>query len=116
MMDESPARKLAGEIQKLFQHSEPGGALAPFESRSAFEKEIESLPLDERELALELANYADLLKFFSDQKLKTGSDIADAMLGAAKLPLPERTARIREINRTLMERLQDAGQTTPFRM
>jgi len=110
-----PSKELAEEIKKLFAHFAPGGKFAPIEDRYEYEKSIESLPPEEQELTRELTNYADLLRYFADRKMKTGSDIADAMFVAAKLPVPERTARIREINQVLMERLNRAGESTEFR-
>lgn len=104
-------KELAEEFRKLFGHFAPGGKFAPIEDRYEFEQSLETLPPEERELTRELTNHADLLKYFAEQKLKTGPDIADAMFAAAKLPVPERTARVREINQVLMERLNRARQT-----
>lgn len=108
-------KDLAEEVRKLFEHFAPGGNFAPIEDRYEYEKFLESLPPEERELTRELTNHADLLKYFAEQNLKTGSDIADAMFAAAKLPVPERTARVRAINQVLMERLNRARQTAEFR-
>lgn len=110
MADQKPENSLAAGIAKLFKEFQPGGKYAAVEDRKQFEKMTESLPPEERELARELTNYADLLRYFSERKIKTGPDIADAMFAAARLPIPERIERIREINQTLMERLSRADQ------
>jgi hypothetical protein len=115
MADNEPKDNLADELAKLFQHFQPGGRYGPIEDRYEYEKGIKALPPEERELARELTNYADLVKYFADHKLKTGPDIADAMFAAAKLPVDLLTARVREINQVLMERLKNAGQGTEFR-
>jgi hypothetical protein len=115
MADKEPEGNLADELAKLFRHFQPGGQYGPIEDRYEYEKGIEALPPEERELARELTNYADLVKYFAEHKLKTGPDIADAMFAAAKLPVDQRTARVREINQVLMERLKNAGQGAQFR-
>lgn len=115
MADEKHETTLADELAKLFQHFQPGGRFGPIEDRDEYEEGIKSLPPAEQELVRELTNYANLVKYFAEQKLKTGSDIADAMFAAAKLPVEERIARVREINQVLMERLKDAGQGAQFR-
>lgn len=108
-------KELAAEFRKLFGHFAPGGKFAPIEDRYEYEKSLEAMPPEERELTRELTNHADLLRYFAEQKLKTGSDIADAMFAAAKLPVPERTARVREINQVLMERLNRAREADELR-
>jgi len=114
-MPKDPEEELAAEIGSVFAHFAPGGKFAPIEDRNEYEKLIESLPPEEQELTRELTNFADLTKYFAERKMKTGSDIADAMFAAAKLTIPERTARVREINQVLMERLNRAGETPKFR-
>ena len=115
MTKQKPEDKLAAEIAEVLLQFQPGGRCGPIDDRAEFDKLLDSLPPDEKELTRELTHYADLLRYFAEQKLKTGSDIADAMFAAAKLPVPERTARIREINQVLMERLNRAGQGDGFR-
>ena len=115
MTKQKPEDKLAAEIAEVLLQFQPGGRFGPIDDRAEFDKLLDSLPPDEKELTRELTHYADLLRYFAEQNLKTGSDIADAMFAAAKLPVPERTARIREINQVLMERLNRAGQGDGFR-
>lgn len=115
MTEQKPEDALAAEIAKVLKQFQPGGKFGPIEDRNEFEKLIESLPPQEQELTRELTHHADLLKYFAERKMKTGSDIADAMMVAAKLPVPERIERIRNINQILMERLSRAGQTPEFR-
>ena len=110
MTKQEPEDKLAAEIAEVLLQFQPGGKFGPIADRNEFDKLVDSLPPDEKELTRELTHYADLIRYFAEQNLKTGSDIADAMFAAAKLPVPERTARIREINQVLMERLNRAGQ------
>ena len=115
MTKQKPEDKLAAEIAEVLLQFQPGGKFGPSEDRNQFDKLVYSLPPEEKELTRELTHYADLLRYFAEQNLKTGSDIADAMFAAATLPVPERTARIREINQVLMERLNRAGQGDGFR-
>ena len=115
MTNQKPEDKLAAEIAEVLLQFQPDGKFGPIDDRTEFDKLVDSLPPDEKELTRELTHYADLVRYFAEKKLKTGADIADAMFGAAKLPVPERTARIREINQVLMERLNRAGQGDGFR-
>jgi guanyl-specific ribonuclease Sa len=115
MPKQKPEDALAAEIAKVLRQFQPGGKFAPIEDRTEFEQVIKSLPPEEQELTRELTNHADLLRYFAERNMKTGSDIADAMFAAAKLPVPERTDRIREINRVLMERLNHADQSDGLR-
>lgn len=115
MPKQKPEDTLGAEIAKVLLEFQPGGKFGPIEDRAEFEKLIESLPPEEQELTRELTTHADLLRYFAERKIKTGSDIADAMFAAAKLPVPERIARIREINRVLMERLNHADQSDGLR-
>jgi hypothetical protein len=115
MADEKLKEMLADVMAELFQRSQMGGKFGPIEDRYEYEKGIKLLPPEEQELVRELTNYADLVKYFAGRKMKTGADIADAMFAAAKLPLAERTGRVRQINQVLMERLNDAGEGAQFR-
>ena len=115
MSKQKPEEQLAAEIAEVLLQFQPGGKFGPIENRNEFDKLVDSLPPDEKELTRELTHYADLVRYFAEQKLKTGADIADAMFAAAKLPVPERTVRIRKINQVLLERLNCAGQGDGFR-
>ena len=115
MSKEKPEDMLTAEIARVLRQFQPGGKFGPIEDPSEFEKLIQSLPPEEQELTRELTHYTDLVRYFAEHKIKTGSDIADAMFAAAKLSVPERTARTREINQVLMERLNRAGKGDGFR-
>ena len=87
MAEQAPEESLEAEIAKLLKEFQPGGKFGPIEDRNEFEKLAESLAPEERELTRELTSHADLLRYFAKRKLKTGSDIADAMFAAARLPV-----------------------------
>lgn len=115
MPDDTPQNQLLQEMARLFKRFEKGGDLAPIEDRNEWDKLVESKPPEERELVKELARFADLWRYFQERKEKLGSEIVNAVSQMHKLPVPERIARLKEINQKLMERVGDAGQGAQFR-
>lgn len=107
--------EMAEELARVFKHFAPGGKFGPMDP-AEYEKLQESLPPLERELNKEVTRFVQMVDYCGRQGIKLGPEVADAMSAAAKLPIEERTARIREINQRLMKRLSDAGQSAPFRM
>jgi len=107
--------EMAEELAKVFKHFAPGGKFGPLEP-AEYEKMQEALPPLERELSKEVTNFVQMVDYFGRQGIKLDPDVADAMSAAAKLPVEQRIERIREINQQLMQRLNDAGQSAPFRM
>jgi len=115
MPDKKFHRTVLDELDQVFNQFQPGGKLAPIEDRFEYEKGIEALPPEEREVVRELTNFADLCKYFSERKQKLGSEVVAAIAQVHKLPIAERAASVREINQKLIERIHDAGQDTQFR-
>src|SRR5258708_10882383 len=93
---------------------QPGGKFAPINDRYEYEQGMESLPPQERELVKELTNFADLCKYFEEHNQELDPSVAHGMSEAAKLPLEDRIARIREINQKLMRAVNDAGEGAKF--
>ncbi len=115
MADDNRQKELLQEMAQLFKRFEKGGDLAPIEDRNEWDKLVESKPPEERELVKELARFADLWRYFQERKEKLGPEIVSALSQVNQLPVPERTARLKEINQKLMERVGDAGQGAQFR-
>lgn len=114
--DKPIEEQLAEEIARVFKHFAPGGKFAPIEDPEEWEKTRAAMPPEERELNLALTQFAQLLDYYDRRKMRPSLAIADAMTAAAKLPIAEKTARIREINQELMKRLHDAGDGASIRM
>src|SRR5260370_32777964 len=115
MADDNRQKELLQEMAQLFKRFEKGGDLAPIEDRNEWDKLVESKPPEERQLVRELARFADLWRYFQERKEKLGSEIVNAISQVHKLPVPERIARLQEINQKLMERVGDAGEGAQFR-
>ncbi len=115
MADDTPQKELLQEMARLLKRFEKGGDLSPIEDRDEWDKLVDSKPPEERELVKELARFADLWRYFQERKEKLGPEIVNAISQVNQLPVPERTARLKEINQKLMERVGDAGQGTQFR-
>ena len=108
-------KELLQEMSRLFKRFEQGGDLAPIEDRGEWDKLVESKPPEERELLQELARFADFWRYFQERKEKLGPEIASAISRLHELPVPERIARLKDVNQKLMERVGDAGQGAQFR-
>jgi hypothetical protein len=115
MSDDAPQKELLQEMARLFKRFQKDGDLAPIEDRGEWDKLVESKPPEERELLKELARFADVWRYFQEQKEKLGPEIVEAISQVHKLPVPERIARLKEINQKLMERVGDAGEGAQLR-
>ncbi len=115
MADKKSDETRTDNAKKGSNQFQPGGKFAPINDRYEYEKGIESLPPQEQELVKELTNFADLCKYFEEHNQELDPSVARAMSEAAKLPVPERIARIREINQKLMRAVNDAGEGAKFR-
>jgi hypothetical protein len=115
MADDDPQKELLQKIAQLFKHFEKVSYFSPIEDRNEWDKLVASKPPDERDLLKELARFADLWRYFQERKEKLGPEIVNAIRQVNELPVPERTARLKEINQKLMERVGDAGQGAQFR-
>jgi len=94
---------------------EPGGELGPLDDRKEYEQRLNSLPAEQKELAEETARFADLCQYFSQQKMDIPPFIVERVGNVSKFPAPDRIRAMREINRELMEYLNDVGQDPGIR-
>jgi len=115
MPHDNPQKELLQQMAHVLERFKTGGDLAPIEDRDEWDKTLESTPPEERELVKELARFADLWRYFQEREEKLGTEIVNAIGEVHKLSLVERTARLREINQKLMERVSDVGKGAQFR-
>ncbi len=94
---------------------EPGGELGPIEDRNEYEQRLNSLPPDERELAQENTRFAGLCQYFSQQKMDVPPEVLEQVGRLSKRPISERVRSLKNINRELMEYLNDVGQDPGIR-
>ena len=93
----------------------PGGEVGPIDDRNEYEQRLTSLPADQKELAEESARFADLCQYFSQQKMDIPPSVVERVGGVSKLPVPDRIRAMKDINRELMEYLNDVGQDPGIR-
>jgi hypothetical protein len=115
MPDKDAQNDLVVEVMKLLQKFQPGGESGPIEDRDEWEKRVQAHAPQDRELLQELTRFADLWRYFQENKEKLGPEILAALKEMPRLAVPERIERMSEINQKLMERIPDAGEGPEFR-
>jgi MoxR-like ATPase len=115
MTDDTPQKELLQEVSRLLRRFQKDGDIGPIDDRDEWENLVESKSLEERELIRELARFTDLWRYFQERGEKLGSEIVNAISAVHQFPVHERSARIEEINRKLMERVGDAGSSAQLR-
>jgi hypothetical protein len=108
---ENRSKLKSGALDKF----EPGGELGPIEDRNEREQRVSSLPVEQKELAEESTRFADLCQYFSQQKMDIPASISERVGNVSKLPPPDRIRAMQDINRELMEYLNDVGQDPGIR-
>src|SRR5579863_5116601 len=94
---------------------EPGGALGPIEDRSEYEERLNALPPDQNQLAQESTRLADLCQYFSQQQIDIPPEMVQRVAGLSRLATTERIRALIDVNRALMEYLNDIGQEPGIR-
>lgn len=97
------------------RHSDALDKLAPFDDRNQYEQRLNSLPAEQKEFAEESTRFADLCQYFSQQKMDIPPSVVERVGGISKLPPPERIRAMKDINREVMEYLNDVGQDPGIR-
>jgi hypothetical protein len=103
---ENRSKPKSGALDKF----EPGREFGPLGDRNEYEQQLNSLPAEQRELAEESTRFADLCQYFSQQKMDIPPSIVERVGNVSKLPAMDRIRAMRDINRELMEYLNDVGQ------
>jgi len=93
----------------------PGGESGPLDDRKEYEQRLNSLPVEQREFAEESTRFADLCQYFSQQRMDIPTSIAERIRNVSKLPVMDRIRAMKDINRALMEYLNDVGQDPGIR-
>jgi hypothetical protein len=94
---------------------EPGAPSGPLDDRNEFERRLNSLPPEQKDLAEESTRFADLCQYFSHQKMDIPPVIVERVGNVSKLPVSDRIRAMKDINRELMEYLNDVGQDPGIR-
>ena len=108
---ENRSKPESGALHKL----EPGGELGPIEDRNEYEQRLSSLPVEQKGFAEESTRIADLCQYFFQQKIDIPPSIVDRLGNVSKLPVPDRIRAMKNINRELMEYVNDVGEDPGIR-
>jgi len=109
--NENRSKQKSGALDKF----EPGGKLGPIEDRNEYEQRLNSLPAEPKDLAQESARLADLCQYFSQNKMDIPLSIVERLRAVSRLPVADRIRAVKDINRVLMEYLNDVGQDPGIR-
>jgi hypothetical protein len=93
----------------------PGGELGPLDDRNEYQQRLNSLPAEQKDLAEESTRFADLCQYFSQQRMDIPESIVERVRNVSKLPVPDRIHAMKDINRELMEYLNNVGQDPGIR-
>jgi hypothetical protein len=93
----------------------PGRESGPLDDRKEYEQRLNSLPAEQKEFAEESTRFADLCQYFSQQRMDIPASIVERVRNVSKLPVPDRIRAMKDINRELMEYLNDVGQDPAIR-
>ena len=108
---ENRSKPKSGALDKF----EPGGEFGPLGDRNEYEQRLHSLPAEQKEFAEESTRFADLCQYFSQQKTDIPPSIVERVGNVSKLPVLDRIRAMKDINRELMEYLNDVGQDPGIR-
>jgi hypothetical protein len=108
---ENRSQRRSGALDKF----EPGGESGPLDDRNEYEQRLNSLPAEQKDLAEESTRFADLCQYFSQQRIDIPPFIVEKIGKVFKLPVPDRIRAMQDINRELMEYLNDVGQDPGIR-
>jgi hypothetical protein len=104
--EKGQSSRAGGPLDKF----EPGGELGPIEDRNQYEQRLNSLAPDQQELARENTRFADLCQYFSQHKMDVPPEVLEQVGRLSRLTISERSRVLKDINRELMEYLNDVGQ------
>jgi len=79
------------------------------DTRRQKERSPDAASAQEGELAEVCARFADLCQYFSQQNMDLPAHIVDEVRSVSKLAVADRVARMKRLNRELMEYLHVAG-------
>ena len=110
-----PQQELLHEMEHLFKRFAADGDLAPVQTREEWEKLVGAMLSDEQQLLRELGNFADLWRYFQDRKKKLGPEIVNRIGQLHELAVAQRISELKEINQTLLQRINHVDQDSKRR-
>jgi hypothetical protein len=108
---ENRSKNKSGALDKF----DPGSELAAIADRNEREQRLNSLPAEQKKFAEESTRFADLCQYFAQQKMDIPPSIVERVGSVSNLPASDRIHAMKDINRELMEYLNDVGQDPGIR-
>jgi hypothetical protein len=108
---ENRSQPRSGALDKF----EPGGEAGALDDRNQYQQRLNSLPAEQKDLAEESTRFADLCQYFSQRRMDIPASIVERVGNVSKLAVPDRIRAMKDINRELMEYLNDVGQDPGIR-
>jgi hypothetical protein len=108
---ENRSQPRSGALDKF----EPGGESGRLDDRNEYEQRLNLLPAEQKELAEESTRFADICQYLSQQKMDIPPSVVERLGNVSKLPVLDRIRAMKDINRELMEYINDVGQDPGIR-
>ncbi len=89
---------------------------APLSEREEYEQQMDALPDGDRELASEVSRFADLCRYFSENRMQVPPHISREVQQLRTFPVAARTNKLRELNLELMGYLHSVSEDCELRM
>ena len=109
---------LLGKAPNSHEYAEHPAGVAPVDPwpmPNEYQQRLNSLPAEQKDLAEESTRFADLCQYFSQQRMDIPASIVERVRNVSKLPVKDRIRAMKDINRELMEYLNDVGQDPGIR-
>ena len=114
-MSKNEKKSLSSKAEGPLDKFEPGGESGRSKTAMSTNRRLSSLPPSQQNSLKKARSFADLCQYFSQQKIDLPADLLRASRKVSRLAISDRIRAMKDINRELMEYLNDVGQDPGIR-